>query len=102
MSWLRPWLAQPLALALLGLMPLLGLATLLARRQQRRALARFGSPLALRMLTRRSPKLSFLRSACASLGLTALVFGVAGPQWGRDWGQTAARGRDLVVVLDLS
>src|SRR5262249_23508532 len=37
-----------------------------------------------------------------SLGLTVLVIGIAGPQWGRDWTQAVAPGRDLVVVLDLS
>ena len=31
-----------------------------------------------------------------------LVLGIAGPQWGRDWTQPVAPGRDLVVVLDLS
>jgi Ca-activated chloride channel family protein len=36
------------------------------------------------------------------IGLTLLAVGTAGPQWGRDWSQTATRGRDLVVVLDLS
>ena len=37
-----------------------------------------------------------------TLGLTLLVVGVAGPQWGRDWTQSTARGRDLVIVLDMS
>jgi Ca-activated chloride channel family protein len=31
-----------------------------------------------------------------------LILGIAGPQWGRDWQQPPAPGRDLVVVLDLS
>ena len=43
-----------------------------------------------------------LRGLLASLGVTLLIVGIAGPQWGRDYSQTAAPGRDLVVVLDLS
>ncbi len=37
-----------------------------------------------------------------ALGLIALILGTSGPQWGRDWDQSAAPGRDLVVVLDCS
>src|SRR5262249_29597515 len=36
------------------------------------------------------------------LGLAGLGVGMAGPQWGRDWSQAAAPGRDLVVALDCS
>src|SRR5262249_31749081 len=39
---------------------------------------------------------------CLSLGLPLLLFGAAGPQWGRDWNQPVAPGRDVVAVLDLS
>jgi Ca-activated chloride channel family protein len=34
--------------------------------------------------------------------MLGLGLGMAGPQWGRDWDQSAAPGRDLVVVLDCS
>src|SRR5207248_5851262 len=44
----------------------------------------------------------FWRGLCLTLGLLAIVLGTAGPQWGRDWDQSAAPGRDLVVVLDCS
>jgi Ca-activated chloride channel family protein len=36
------------------------------------------------------------------IGLSLAAVGAAGPQWGRDWTQSATVGRDLVVVLDLS
>src|SRR5919202_6075161 len=36
------------------------------------------------------------------LGLACLGLGAAGPQWGRDWGEALAPGRDLVVALDCS
>jgi Ca-activated chloride channel family protein len=35
-------------------------------------------------------------------GMTLLAVGSAGPRWGRDWSQSAAPGRDVLVVLDLS
>src|SRR5262249_35433364 len=42
------------------------------------------------------------RGWSVSLGMACLGLGMAGPQWGRDWSQSAAPGRDLVVVLDTS
>lgn len=38
----------------------------------------------------------------ARLGLVFLALGMSGPRWGRDWSQSAAPGRDCMVVLDLS
>lgn len=43
-----------------------------------------------------------LRGLCLLLGMLGLGLGMAGPQWGRDWDQSTAPGRDLVVVLDCS
>jgi Ca-activated chloride channel family protein len=43
-----------------------------------------------------------LRRFSLALGLMLLGLGMAGPQWGRDWGQSAAPGRDLMVVVDCS
>jgi Ca-activated chloride channel family protein len=37
-----------------------------------------------------------------SLGLTLLAVASAGPQWGQDWSQATAPGRDMVVALDVS
>jgi Ca-activated chloride channel family protein len=95
------WLANPEALWLLTLLPVLSLLGMWAWRRRRRALALLGSGLALHRLAagRRWPHA--LRGMCLSLGLMALIVGIAGPQWGRDW-TPAAPGRDLVVVLDLS
>src|SRR5207237_2309864 len=42
------------------------------------------------------------RCTARVLALLVLVVGIAGPQWGRDWDQSTAPGRDLVVVVDLS
>jgi Ca-activated chloride channel family protein len=96
------WFAHSWALWLLAALPVLTIAGMLHRFGVRRALARVGDLLALRLLVARPGWLARLRGLCLSLGLSLLVMGIAGPQWGRDWEQTAAPGRDLVVVLDLS
>lgn len=98
----RHHFAHPWLLAFLALLPALGVLALWARRRRRLALARIGSPVALEgMLTgRRRPRL--LRGLSLLLGMACLGLGAAGPQWGRDWGQAAAPGRDLVVVVDCS
>src|SRR5262249_28083970 len=102
LSILRSWFAQPWALWLLLLLPVLGLYVLRARRRRRRALSLLGNPVALQFLlvTRLGPRR--LRGTCVALGLLALIVGIAGPQWGRDWEWATAPGRDLVVLLDVS
>jgi Ca-activated chloride channel family protein len=96
------WFAHSWAFWLLAVLPVLTIAGMVHRLAVRRALARVGDLLALRLLVARPGWLRRLRGLCLSLGLSVLVLGIAGPQWGRDWEQTAAPGRDLVVVLDLS
>jgi Ca-activated chloride channel family protein len=88
-----------LLFALLALPAVSVLTWLSARRRQRDLVAVAGLVGAV-VLSRRRP--SWLSRLCVSLGLTCLAFGMAGPRWGRDWGQSAAPGRDLVVALDLS
>src|SRR5947209_20353177 len=94
--------AYPLALVLPAVLPVLGLLALWARRRRRQALARVGSATALEGLLGRRRKARLVRGLCLVCGLACLGAGTAGPQWGRDWGQSAAPGRDLVVVLDCS
>src|SRR3954452_21521965 len=99
---LRHAFAYPPALTLLALLPVLGLLALWSGYRRRQALARLGSVLALETFlpARRWPRL--LRGLFLLPGLLCLALGTAGPQWGRDWDQSAASGRDLVVVLDCS
>jgi Ca-activated chloride channel family protein len=96
------WFANPWAFPLLSLPPLVGLLSIFALRQRNRALARLGSQPALELLVAERVWVRLLRGLLASLGLTLLVVGIAGPRWGRDWSQASAPGRDLVIVLDLS
>jgi Ca-activated chloride channel family protein len=94
------WFAHPWALFLLAAPLLLGLLAVWSGRRRRRALARLGNVATLEGLLapRRGPRL--LRGFCLTLGFFSLALGIAGPQWGRDWDQAVAPGRDLIVVLD--
>lgn len=111
MTYLPPWLqpahlrhlfAQPGALVLLACLPVLLVLAILARRRRRRVLAQLGRLPALLALTDRRRQWPFIRACCLVIGLTALVVGIAGPQWGLEPEPTSAPGRDLVVVLDVS
>lgn len=99
---LRHWFAYPPALALLLVPPALSLLALLAARQRRHRLAQLASLPALGALTLMRPARRRLRDLCLTTALSFLALGIAGPRWGREPGQTAVRGRDLMVVLDMS
>lgn len=43
-----------------------------------------------------------LKSACLLLGVAALIFALARPQWGFSWEQVNVRGVDIVVAIDTS
>jgi Ca-activated chloride channel family protein len=99
---LHHWFAQPEALSLLVSLPALLVLALWNRWRRRRALDRLGNPASLRALVETPGGRRFWRGLLLTLGLVLLIVGAAGPQWGRDWDQSAAPGRDLVVVLDCS
>lgn len=71
-------------------------------RRRRQTLARLGDPAALDMQLASRRGRRWLSGLCLLLGFLGLGVGMAGPQWGRDWDQSAAPGRDVVVVLDCS
>src|SRR5688572_10615274 len=97
---MRSWFAHPLLLAALALLPALAALALVAARWRRRSLVGLGAAAA--EVLRARPWPARLRVACLGLGLALLGLAAAGPQWGHDWGQAVAPGRDLVVVLDQS
>jgi Ca-activated chloride channel family protein len=95
------WFSHPLSLWLLVALPVLAALGYFARRRRRAALAKLGRmPAADTVLSLRH-RVAGVRAVCLSLGIALLVTGLAGPQWGREWVQTAT-GRDVVVVLDMS
>jgi Ca-activated chloride channel family protein len=94
-------LAHPQALWLLAILPPLGVLALLARRRRRQVLMQLSGALGLSLLQKIKWRRSW-RTWGGIAGLTLLVLGIAGPQWGRDRDQALAPGRDVVVVLDLS
>jgi Ca-activated chloride channel homolog len=102
MNLLRHAFAHPLLLFALWSLPVLTVLGLLARRRTRRVLAQFGATGLRNALFTARGGLRWLRASCLSMGLLSLGLASAGPQWGRDWHQTTAPGRDLVVVLDMS
>jgi len=63
---------------------------------------RLGEPFRLRKLTLLRLWRRTVRHSVFLLALAAVIFGLAGPQWGREAVQTRAANRDLVVVLDVS
>src|SRR6476619_2553860 len=95
------WFSNPWALYPAAILPLLTMLSLRAWRKRRAALAQLGSLHGL-LLVRRGPRL--VRGLCLFLGMTLLIAGAAGPQWGIDTNPEALAGptRDVVIVLDLS
>jgi Ca-activated chloride channel family protein len=87
---------------LLLALPALMVLGVWSARRRRQALARLGDAPALEMQMASRRGWRRLRGLSLVVGLLALAVGMAGPQWGRDWSQSAAPGRDVVVVLDCS
>lgn len=94
--------AHPWLLWFLTALPLLVVLGFRSARRRQRTVARIGEPAAVeaQIVSRRGWRM--LRGGCLLLGMLALGLGMAGSQWGRDWNQATAPGRDLVVVVDCS
>jgi Ca-activated chloride channel family protein len=92
--------AHPLLLLALLALPALGLLDWLACRHRQRGLVLLiGTALTARLARGRAGRWP---ARLLLLGLLCLGLGAAGPRWGRDWRQSTASGRDLMVVVDLS
>jgi Ca-activated chloride channel family protein len=99
---LRHPFAHPWLLWFLVALPLLGALGVWSARRRRQAVARLGDLASVEMQLASRRGWRRLRGLCLLLGMLGLGLGMAGPQWGRDWDQSAAPGRDLVAVLDCS
>jgi Ca-activated chloride channel homolog len=88
---------------LLGLLPLLLALYAYGFWRRRRTLATFvEQPLAARLLPRLSHARRWLKALCVVGAVGCLVVAMMQPQWGETEEDVPRRGRDLVIVLDLS
>ncbi len=94
--------ARPGLLWLSVVPAVLSVVAFLAARRRRSALALVGRPAAVFGLLTRHARPSRFGQLALFLAWTLLVFGAAGPRWGRGEGDGVAVGRDVVVVLDIS
>lgn len=100
-AWVR-WFAQPWALWLLLVLPVVSLLFAWANWRRRRALAQLGTPFLVERLILLRPRLRRWQNIALYLGLLGLIVAAAGPRWGVGAQPELLGGRDLVVVLDLS
>jgi Ca-activated chloride channel family protein len=99
---LSAWFAHPTLIVGLAASPVLTILFVYAWLRRRRALAALGSTLGVRRQLLAHPGLRRWRSLCVLNGVVLVALACAGPQWGREYGQSRASTGDLVVVLDLS
>jgi Ca-activated chloride channel family protein len=95
---LTTWFARPALLLGLTALPLLLVLSALAWLRRRRAIRMLG----VRRYVSFGPSMRRWRGTLLFNGLLLLAVACAGPQWGRDYGQTRGTNSDVVVVLDLS
>jgi Ca-activated chloride channel family protein len=96
-SFARPWL-----LCMLAVLPLWTALHLWTSSRRRRALAMLGASRGLSLQIARRVRMRRRAMMFLFPGMICLALASAGPQWGRDWGQSTSPGRDVIVVLDCS
>jgi Ca-activated chloride channel family protein len=101
-AFLISWFAHPQALALLALLPTLGLLLTWARRRRRQNLDQFGGGRAVAGLLSLRPAARRWQTLALFAGLVLLILGIAGPQWGNERLPTSSARGDIMVVLDVS
>jgi Ca-activated chloride channel family protein len=95
-------LAHPWIVSLLLAMPALSVLQIVASWRGRRLLLRLGQPIALAGLLPVTRRWRWLSALLFSTGVTTLLIGAAGPQWGKDPQPSVVAGRDIVILLDMS
>lgn len=90
-------------LYLLWLVPALLALYVYSFGRKRRAIAAF---MALELAPRLLPQVSrirpWLKALCLLAAVTALILALMQPQWGKQWQEVPRRGRDLMILLDVS
>jgi Ca-activated chloride channel family protein len=95
-------LTSPSLLWLTLILPVVAILLALIRRQRRRRLVRFASPSAMTALFPRPSRWNIWLTMGASLGVSMLLFAIAGPRWGQTESPEVMPGRDVVILLDMS
>ena len=88
---------------LLWLLPMLLALYVYGFARKRRVLSTFVDPAIAPRLTgdlRRSRR--WLKALCLLGAAAAMIVALAQPQWGRRWQEVQRRGRDVMIVLDVS
>lgn len=97
------YLAQPLYLLLILLIPLMYIAYWLMRRWRKRRIARFGDPDLVSSLAPLVPRRKgWLKLTLLSLALLFFAIGMARPQLGAILKEKQVKGAEIMVVLDVS
>jgi Ca-activated chloride channel homolog len=95
--------AAPSAVYLLALAPALLLLSAYALRRRRQALAALvAHDLAPRLLPALGERRTWLRALCLAGAVASLIIALMQPQWGAGGRELPLRGRDLLVLLDVS
>lgn len=97
------YLAQPLYLLLILLIPLMFISYWLMRRWRKRRIARFGDPDLVSSLAPLVPRRKgWLKLTLLSLALLFFAIGMARPQLGAILKEKQVKGAEIMVVLDVS
>jgi len=90
-------------LYLIWLVPALAVLYLYGFGRQRKALAAFMDlGLAPQLLPHLSRMRQWLKAGCTIGAVACLIFALMQPQWGKHWQDVPRRGRDMMILLDVS
>lgn len=99
---LSAWFAHSVFLWTLLTLPVAQALLLFAHLRRTKATAQLASALRLRRSVLLRPDLRRWKSVCFLTGILLLALACAGPQWGIDRDAQQRKGRDVILVLDLS
>jgi Ca-activated chloride channel homolog len=101
-AMMTTWFATPVLLVTLLAIPVCSAFLVFAHFRRKQLTARLGN----RLLLRKSLIVGFgvrrCKTACVMTGLCLVAIACAGPQWGIDRDAQHRKGRDVILVLDLS
>jgi Ca-activated chloride channel family protein len=99
---LTTWFAHPVFLWTLLALPVCWVLVLFAHIRRRQLTARLAAGLLLRKSVLVQPRRRRLKTMCVLTSLMLVGIASAGPQWGLDPSAQHRKGRDVIIVLDLS